>query len=745
MHRLKNRKTFMILILICSLQCILSIAWASRKSYLSPDELFSYVSANNIDYIGTVPKNTWMDATWYEEYVSANEEHTFEYSIPFQNQEKDVHPPLFYFLLHTACSFMPGEFSFWAGTGVNLLIFLACTIGLYYLGKETFSSGCGLLLAFLFGVSDVGINTLVFIRMYMLMTLFVILHAYVYMKYIDREKITAKGYWLLAITLILGMMTQYYFVLIAFFFALWYGGRFLYNREWKKLRNYVAVFIGSAAVCIVLYPPMLHHIFGTSRATEAREKFVASEGYFENLKTMWEILNSQLFSKVFLLIILVLFFLLILCVKKKKDMSDVPFQKAGVILFTCVGYFLLVTKIAPYQIDRYLMPIYPLIYLMVVGFMYCLMKKLISAKLAMILCIFGFAGWSALHMLHAGIPYTFSKDIVITPRLNVAEEYGDCYALYAGNEDEMYDYFDALQVLKEYKGFYNLEITSDVSEVQKDMEKISKEERIVLYVENQMDRDKVFEFIEQLFPEKRVNAKSRLHKDENWDVYLIENQPADAENGLRLYLPETIYAAAGIPLEIYNRQVTNQGEEIAKYNVRWNCEVGENLERKYALNPTEEMKGTYSLSCEIYDNELKLLAKDTCTLNIAGNFMQKEPDILTVTKGWQSMEETMGKDAICFRLKTGPGEEISEDLLKAVKEIRDSGTEIPVYIGILPEPETFEKGNADWADHYRETFSAYENVYVIPSDICIDMENYEETAERQMDALIQMNIRGTLQ
>lgn len=740
MKSLKNRKIFMILILICSLQCVLSLFWASRKSYLSPDELFSYVSANNIDYIGEIPKNTWLDHTWYEEYVSANEDHTFEYSIPFQNQEKDVHPPLFYFLLHTACSLIPGEFSFWAGTGVNLLIFLACTIGLYYLVKETFSSRCGLLVAFLFGVSDVGVNTLVFVRMYMLMTLFVILHAYVYMKYFDRDKITAKGCWLLAITLILGMMTQYYFVLIAFFFALWYGIRFLYNKEWKKLAKFVSVFIGSAITCILIYPPMIHHIFGTSRATEAREKFVASEGYFENLKKMWEILNSQIFSKVFLLLIIVIFVLLIVCLKKKKEMNDIPFAKTGAILLTCVGYFLLVTKIAPYQIDRYLMPIYPLIYLLVVGFMYSLMKKLISEKFAMILCIIGFCGWSVLHMLHAGIPYTFSDDIVITPRLDVTEEYGDCYALYVGNEDEMYAYFDALQVLKEYKGFYNLEMKSDVSEIQKDMMKISDEERIVLYVEDKMNLDKVRTFIEQLFPEKAVNLKNRLHKDENWEVYLIEDRAVEEETEIRINLPETLYAFSGIPLEIYNRQVTNQGEEIVKYNVRWNCEVGENLKRKYCLNPTDEMEGTYVLNCEIYDNELNLVAKDSCTLKITGKKIQKEPDILTVTNGLQSLDELRGKDAVCFRAKEGT----EEALLKAIKEIRDSGIKIPIYIGILPEIEDLKKLDSDWAEHYGETFSVCENVYVIPSDICIDVENYEETAEQQMDALVQMTVCGTI-
>ena len=512
-----------LILLILVLQLCLSLYFAGQKQYLAPDELFSYVSANNPDYIGTVPKDVWLDEAWYVDYVSAQEDNTFAYSIPYHNQDNDVHPPLFYLFLHTACSLIPGEFSFLAGTVFNIVFFLACTIVLYFLTKEVFQSrGCGLLSALLFAVSYAGLNTMVFVRMYMLMTLIVLLHALVYMKYMNREKTPWQGYLFLGLTLVAGMLTQYYFVMIAFFFALWHGVKFLYEKHYQKVVCFVATFAVSAGVCIGLYPTMLYHIFGTSRGVEARENLNAAGGYFEKLKTMWGLLDSQLFTNLFVVILLGIAVLVLLSITGKKQLSKEPLGKIGVILFACLGYFLLVTKIAPYQIDRYLMPIYPLIYLVVIGVVYGLLKKWIPERAAAVLCILGFGGLSAVHMVHSSIPYTYTKDAAVSPRLEFAEEYSECYALYIGEEEDMYDYFNVVQVLKEHQGFFNISNLSNVSEVEKKLGNMETEDKFVLYVNDESDFGEVVFFINELFPEADFTGESLLHTDEEWKVYLIE-------------------------------------------------------------------------------------------------------------------------------------------------------------------------------------------------------------------------------
>ena len=512
-----------IMVLILGIQLALSLFWADQKQYLAPDELFSYVSANNPDYIGTVPKDVWLDGDWYNQYASAQTAHTFEYGIPYHNQDKDVHPPLFYLFLHTVCSLIPGEFSFHAGTAFNIVFFMACTVVLYFLTKEVFKSKiCGLLTAFLFAVSYAGLNTMVFVRMYMLMTLLVLLHALVYMKYVEQGEFSFKGYLFLGLTLVAGMLTQYYFVIIAFFFALWYGVKFLYHKQYKKTVCFAGTFAVSAGVSIGCYPTMMHHIFGTSRGVEARENLSSAGGYLRNLKTMWGLLDSQLFTNLFVLILLGIVFLILVSKMWKKELSKEPVWKLGVILFACCGYFMIVTKIAPYQIDRYLMPIYPLIYMAVIGVVLGLMKVWIPKKVAAALCVLGFGGLSAIHMVHSAIPYTYAKDEVVVPRLELAEEYSDAYALYIGEEEDMYDYFNVVQVLKEYKGFYNIGNLNDIEEIQTGMEKLEAEDRLLLYVNHGTDFGEVIFCINEVFPDSGFTGESLLHTDEEWKVYLIE-------------------------------------------------------------------------------------------------------------------------------------------------------------------------------------------------------------------------------
>ena len=523
-----KKKTTYILIAICVLQLFLALFWANKKSYLFMDELFSYVTSNRAEGIEEeLPANEWLDESWLTEYMSADSEHRFEYGIPYRNQDADVHPPLFYLFLHTACSLIPEEFSYMAGTGCNILFFIGSTIALYFLGKELFKSkACGLLSAFLYSISYGGLNTMTFIRMYMLLTLILILHTFVYLKYFEQDEIPPKGYLLLGMTVIAGTLTQYYFVIIAFFFGVWYAIKFLYKKQYKQLGKYIATAGLSAGCCLAIYPTMLKHIFGTSRGVEARENFASSEGYLEKLRTMWKLLDSQLFFNLFLLVLAVLAFLAAAVYFKKKEKPDRELcMTSGMILFACAGYFMVVTKIAPYQIDRYLMPIYPLIYMIIIGAAYRLAVNLMPKNLAAVLCILGFGGLSAVHMIHSAIPYTYSEDIVITPRLTLAEEYQDNYAIYIRErESDIPKYYDILQVLSKYKGYYYIDDLTMIDEIEEDMECLEGESQVVLYVDQDVDQEKAEMIAQTIFSGAELGKNELLHKDETWDVYLLKNE-----------------------------------------------------------------------------------------------------------------------------------------------------------------------------------------------------------------------------
>lgn len=316
----EGRATSFILLGILVVQLGISLFVGNQKSWLFMDEVFSYASANRYEGIEfKFPQNELLDERWYVDYMSAQEEHRFDYAIPYRNQISDVHPPLYYMLLHTSSSVIAGEFSYWAGLSWNIVLFMGCTITLFFLGKEMFKSrDIGLTVAFLYSISYGGLNTMVFIRMYMLLTFILLLHTWIYIRYMNRIIIPKRAYIFLGVTLVAGMMTQYYFLFAAFFFGVWYVCRYVKNRQWKNLAQYSGVIFASAMVCLLLFPAMWNHILGSGRGVEARGNFTSWSNFGENLKIMFQILDGQMFSKTWILILAVIFILMLLFRKQKR-------------------------------------------------------------------------------------------------------------------------------------------------------------------------------------------------------------------------------------------------------------------------------------------------------------------------------------------------------------------------------------------------------------------------------------------
>ena len=502
---------------------MVSLFIGSKKNFLFFDEVFSYPAANNIESVHfEFPQNQWMDSTWFDDYMGAAKEHCFDYRIPFHNQVTDVHPPLFYLLLHTASSFVPDQFSMTAGLMVNLIFFIMSAIVLYFLGKDVFQNPvCGLLIALLYGISYGGLNTLVYIRMYMLMTTMALLHLWVYLKYFEQKSVPVKGYMLLVLTMLGGMLSQYYFLFIAFALGVWYTIKFLAEKRYQTLFKYLGTIAASAAVSLLIWPSMINHLFGGVRGKEAQGNLLDFEGYFADLKEMVRILNNEMFTKMLLIILMGMVLLTFLNYKRGYKLTNEVLYRVGLILFVSIVYLLLVTKLAPYQIERYVMPLYPLVYLLVVGGCVQLLSSLIPAKFAAVLCILGFGGLSFVHILLSGVPYTYEKNPDNIQRFAITEEYGDGYALYISDDGECHEFYSS-QMLRCYKAYYHVYDLGTIEQVRKDMQITSGEKSLVVYVSKTRDLDEVNEFLQEIFDEKSLNDENHLDEDEDWNVYLLE-------------------------------------------------------------------------------------------------------------------------------------------------------------------------------------------------------------------------------
>ncbi len=104
--------------------------------------------------------------------------------------------------------------------------------------------------------------------------------------------------------------------------------------------------------------------------------------------------------------------------------------------------------------------------------------------------------------------------------------------------------------------------------------------------------------------EERLEAKGVVQNDEG------------LFGGVQLYLPEEIYVASGVTLELYNSQISSLGERIGSYNVKWTCAVGKNMYRKFSITGTDELTGTYPLIFTIFDDNGAQVAKASTNLKI---------------------------------------------------------------------------------------------------------------------------------
>ncbi len=105
-----------------------------------------------------------------------------------------------------------------------------------------------------------------------------------------------------------------------------------------------------------------------------------------------------------------------------------------------------------------------------------------------------------------------------------------------------------------------------------------------------------------------------------------ESSNADFE----IYLPDRLYVASGITMELYNNQVTSLGTRITDYNVLWVCDIGKNMERKFSITANEEWIGEYPLECKVFDDNGNCLASAMATLCLVPNTIGGNFSLLTI-------------------------------------------------------------------------------------------------------------------
>lgn len=345
-----------------------------RESVIYRDYLTA--QANSAD----TRSSAWLPGQAYQDYIAVSESNTFNYASVYYNQRGDVHPPLYYMILHTVSSFFQGVFSPWFGLGINIVFMLLMLVVLYhltraYLGGET----VGLVTVAATGLSCGMMTTTVFLRMYALMTLMVVVCCAVHLKiFSEGFLLKGKNAVLLVLAVLGGYMTHYYFVLYAIGIAAVFVVLMAMGRRWRSLLKYILLLASAAVIGLCVWPFSIKHVFHGYRGYAALNVIFSVDFYQIKALLMMRQITAQMLGGQGWILWLVLVALAGVCIWKKG--KGLPIAKGAIVFLPIFFYVIFVSQIIPLFVERYVMCAFPFAILFVTaGAAYC-MKKCLKGK-----------------------------------------------------------------------------------------------------------------------------------------------------------------------------------------------------------------------------------------------------------------------------------------------------------------------------------------------------------------------------
>lgn len=454
-----SRWSILILVVLLCLQACFLAYFGGLKEGFHEDEMATYTLSNYPEGFFNRTEslvNNWVDGDVLFDVLTVSDEEKFDYKMVYANQESDVHPPLYYFIIHTVSSLFQGQFSKWIGIVPNIVFCLLSSVVMFFLSRRLLKNdflAMVVVAGWAFSVGAVDIAT--FVRMYAMLTFWTVLFVFLHVKALDRtmagQRISVGVLVLLFLCTFMGLLTQYYFSVFALFLCGTFFLYLLFSRKWRDVWTYVLAEFGAIVAALVYYPTMISHIFGSGyRGQEAFSNLKKTESIIDALDEVLQIVSNDMFNGwakeliylcIALLAIAVLRRVLNVSIKKVDGtlefcISRIPLaNKAGTVripietlVIADLGivlllYCTLISKVAPYRQDRYYMCLYPLFMLCVVYMVYraCsyvfkkrATSKVIAVLLVCVITVFG--------LVKQKPGYLYSDSVA---RADALEEYSD--------------------------------------------------------------------------------------------------------------------------------------------------------------------------------------------------------------------------------------------------------------------------------------------------------------------------------
>lgn len=416
----------------------------------------------------------------------------FNYGRVYNNQYWDVHPPLYYYILHTICSLFPYRFSIWFGLVINIvsyaIILILIDIITYKLSNNRKLS---ILVTIMYGLNKYVLDCVIFIRMYMLSSLFVLMFVYIALNIID-ENIDRRSkfinYLALFFTTICGGLTHYHFYVFIGVLSLFIAIFLFINKQFKTLISSFLTVVSSLLINLLLIFP------GTLKHFESKHAETAFS-FLENLdnQKIDEFIIKTGGLVLFALGIVILLLSILYLIKHKINKAAI---NSIIILSSYYLSFVIISILSEIISNRYFIPIFSLYYIGVIVLVYLLFYNF-KHKNIIILLIVSMIFVQTLSAKHIKINYGTIKSWEYAKN----HQYGVAVVVSDNNTED----YEINELFTDFRWYYAVGITQLDKKLDNEID-----ENFVLYIEKTLNEEEVFEYIE-----KQILRKDCIFQKEN--------------------------------------------------------------------------------------------------------------------------------------------------------------------------------------------------------------------------------------
>ena len=307
---------------------------------------------------------TWRSSDEANDYLTIQPKDALNYGMVYYNQSRDIHPPLFYFLVHTVSIFFMGHFSKYIIFGINLVFMVLSLWTIKNIFEKLDKKYLIIPTLILYGFSMGAISTVIFQRMYSMLNFFVLMFISANIDIIKKDFDIDKKLWnKLTWIVLLGFWTQYYFCIVAGVVAVLVLIGVIRKQGKQGAIMYILKYLKMAVIGVLFYPLSINHIFFSYRGVGKAEM---ARGFGEKLVEYLNMIGYSFSVPVLAIAICLILLVMAVAVKSVNDKKvDKNALGAGTIIFSVICYVGVIVKVSPELQDaniiRYIMCVLPLI------------------------------------------------------------------------------------------------------------------------------------------------------------------------------------------------------------------------------------------------------------------------------------------------------------------------------------------------------------------------------------------------